>query len=157
QALGSLPAGFDAVSGTVSGLLSALGAAKTLAVRLGDSSAVSTSTATSVAADSRAAGGHIDLLPNSTAFGAYAIRLGVGSSGARAPHDRVSGAGASSADPALVRVLFSPGLLGGGLPPIEVAPGQSVTVLDGTPLETTITAATSKTFTLADGSMGSVA
>lgn len=150
---GALPDALDPATDTVSDLLSELGAAQTLRVRLGGSTSDGTSAAGSVSVEAFSAAGTIDLLPDSAVYGDYFARIEISSAKASASHDRDSGAGAASFDPAIVRVLFSDVL---GLPPIEIA-GTTQTIGAGTPLETTIRAADGDTFQRPDGSVAAVA
>ena len=150
---GSLPDALDPATDTVSDLLTELGSAQTLRVRLGGSISDGTSALGKVNVSAFSAAGTIDILPDSTVYGPYFARIEISSAKASAAHDRDTGAGAASFDPAIVRVLFSETL---GLPPIEV-PGTTVTIGEDTPLETTIRAADGETFQRPDGSVAAVA
>ena len=72
----------------------------------------------------------------------------IGSAKTTAAYDRVKGAGTASFDPAIVTVDLAPVLgLPANLTHVSVAPGQTITILQGTPLESTITLADGHTET----------
>jgi hypothetical protein len=79
----------------------------------------------------------------------------VSSAKAQAVYDRNAGASQASFDPALVTVRLSTVLTGNQ--EIKIAPGETITLLQGTPLESEIVVADGKTFKNADGSMAAVA
>lgn len=158
QVFGPLPAQLDPVTNTVADLLTALGATQTLAVRIGDALAESTTTSKQVSTSAITEAGHIDILPNSI-FGEYFARILIGSARASATLNRFGDQDPTGqVDPAIVSVLFTKlPVAGVVLPPIVVAPSQSVTILAGTPLESTITVAGKSVSKLANGSIASVA
>jgi hypothetical protein len=114
---------------------------QTLAVKLGVSNSELTTVAGNLTSTSRAQGGEIDILPVAV-LGEPLATITVGSAQTRAAYDRVKGLATATADPSLVKVHFAPTL---GLPEVNVAPGQTVTILQGTPLESTIIVADGST------------
>jgi len=120
---------------TVTDLLHALTSQQTLAVKLGDSSSELTTVPTSLSQTASAQGATIELLPVSALGGTPVATITIGAAKASATYDRAAGKSSAVFDPALVRVHFAPAL---GLPDVNVAPGQTITLLAGTPLESTI-------------------
>jgi len=148
----------------LSDLLNALTTQQTLALDLGKATSNLTSVAANVTSTSTAAGGTIKLLPIAALNNTPLATVTIGSSKTSAVYDRVKGAGSASFDAALVTVRIA-NVLGLQLPAIQVpqagldchtdsgdivctiAPGQSLTILQGTPLESTITVADGQTTT----------
>ena len=130
----------------LSDLLNALTTQQTLSLSLGNSTSNLTTVANTLTSASSAAGGQIKILPIAALNNTPLATVTIGSSKTSAVYDRVKGAGSASFDAALVTVDLAPAL---GLPAavshISVAPGQTVTILAGTPLESTITLADGKT------------
>lgn len=150
---------------TVKDLVSSVLETKTLEVELGTSTSKVTTDGASVISEATAAGGEIRILPTPQLSAAPELSnvpvatITVGSSAARAVYDRATGTTADpSFDAAIVTIKLSPAL---GLPAaastISVKPGQTQTILAGTPLESTITVANGSTVTNADGTKGAVA
>ena len=107
----------------------------TLSVKLGNSSSELTTVAGTVTSASNAQAAQIDILPLAALNNTPLASVTVGSAQTRAVYDRVKGTSTASADPALVTVQLA-SILGGQT--IKVAPGETVTILQGTPLESTI-------------------
>ena len=150
---------------TVKDLVSSVLETKTLEVELGASTSKVTTNGTSVISEATAAGGEIRILPTPELSAAPELSnvpvatITIGSSAAKAVYDRASGVSAEPTfDAAIVTVKLSPAL---GLPAaastITVKPGQTQTILAGTPLESTITVANGAIVTNADGTKGAVA
>lgn len=135
----------DPVTATVGDLVNAVASTQTLSIRLGNSTSESVTTAGQVAATATAAGGQIDILPLGGLNQAPLASIIVGSARTVTTYDRAKGLSSATADPALVTVKLN--LPGGLVPPqtISVAPGQEVTILAGTPLESTIRVAKATT------------
>jgi hypothetical protein len=135
----------DPVTATVGDLVTAVGSTQTLAIRLGNATSESVTTAGQVASTASAAGGQIDILPLGGLNQAPLASIIVGSARTVAAYDRAKGVSSATADPALVTVKLN--LPGGLVPPqtISVAPGQEITILAGTPLESTIRVAKATT------------
>jgi hypothetical protein len=145
----------DPATSTVSQLLSALQNDQTLSVSLGNSSSMVKTVAGQLSAVSIASGGEVDLLGLS---GSPLAKIVIGSSQAQAIYNRATGKATPSFDPALVTVTVNP-LPASGLAAqtLSVAPGQTLTILKGTPLQSTITVADGSSTTNKDGSVTAVA
>jgi hypothetical protein len=152
--LGQLPDQLDPVTNTVGQVLDGVLHTQTLAVKVGASTADVTTTAGAVTATSTAAGGQIDILPQGGLNGKPLASIVVGSAKATATYDRAAGKATPSVDPAIVRVVINTPLLQQEIP---VAPGQDITILAGTPLESRIVAGSGKATTNPDGSVTAVA
>lgn len=135
----------DPVTDTVGELVTAVASTQTLSIRLGNSTSESATTAQAVTSAATAAGGQIDILPLGGLNQAPLASIIVGSAKATTSYDRIKGSSGATADPALVTVKLN--LPGGLVPPqtITVAPGQEITILEGTPLESTIRVAKATT------------
>jgi hypothetical protein len=142
----------------ISDLLSDLTTQQTLAVSLGNSTSNLTTVGNALTSASTALGGQIKILPIHALNDTPLATITVGSSKTTAAYDRAKGAGTASFDPALVTVRLA-NILGLQLPsnPLcstsstdivcTIAPGQTLTILQGTPLESTITVADGHTTT----------
>jgi len=113
-----------------------------------------------VTSSASARGADIKILPLTQALGLTQplAQIIVGSSSATASYDRGLGKAVADFDAALVTVKLAPlpGLLPSGLTQ-SIAPGQTLTILEGTPLESTISVADGRTYDLPDGGVGAVA
>ncbi|HMC67769.1 MAG TPA: hypothetical protein VKJ07_01335, partial [Mycobacteriales bacterium] len=129
-------------SSTITDLLNSLTTQQTLALTLGNSTSTLGTVANTLTSTSQALGGQIKILPIAALNNTPLATITVGSSKTTASFDRVKGAGTASFDPALVTVDLAP-LLGlpASLTHLSIAPGQTITILQGTPLESTITVA----------------
>jgi hypothetical protein len=107
----------------------------------GTSTGSASATTTSATATNTSSGGTIDLLPGAGGGGASVVSITVGSAKTTATLDRTGGAGTATADPAIVTITTT--LPGAGANTVTLAPGQSQTLLAGTPLESTISAGSS--------------
>jgi hypothetical protein len=127
---------------TITDLLNSLTTQQTLALSLGNSTSNLGTVANNLTSTATAVGGELKILPITALNNTPLADIKVGSSKTSATYDRVKGAGTASFDPALVTVDLAPVL---GLPStlthLSVAPGQTITILQGTPLESTITVA----------------
>jgi hypothetical protein len=135
-------------STTITDLLNSLTTQQTLALSLGNSTSTLGTVASNLTSTATALGGEIKVLPIAALNNTPLADIKVGSSKTSAVYDRVKGAGTASFDPALVTVDLAPVL---GLPStlthLSVAPGQTITIFQGTPLESTITVADGHTTT----------
>jgi len=132
----------------LSDLLNSLTTQQTLSLDLGKSTSDLVTTVANTTSTSTALGGQIKLLPIAALNNTPLATITIGSSKTSAVYDRVKGAGTASFDPAIVTVDLAPVLgLPANLTHISVAPGQTVTILQGTPLESTITLADGHTET----------
>jgi hypothetical protein len=132
----------------LSDLLNALTTQQTLSLSLGNSTSNLTTVGNTLTSASQALGGQLKILPIAALNNTPLATITVGSSKTSAVYDRAKGAGTASFDPALVTVDLAPVLnLPAALQHISVAPGQTITILQGTPLESTITVADGTTQT----------
>ncbi|MDQ1359977.1 MAG: hypothetical protein QOJ44_354 [Acidimicrobiaceae bacterium] len=107
----------------------------------GTSTGSASATATSATATNTSSGGTIDLLPGAGGGGAPSVSITIGAAKTTATLDRTGGAGTATADPAIVTITTT--VPGAGANTVTLAPGQSQTLLAGTPLESTISAGSS--------------
>ena len=129
-------------STTLNDLLNSLTTQQTLSLSLGNSTSALSTVTNTLSSTSTALGGELKVLPIAALNNTPLADIKIGSSKTTASYDRTKGAGTASFDPALVTVDLAPVL---GLPStlthLSVAPGQTITILAGTPLESTITVA----------------
>jgi hypothetical protein len=137
-------------STTIGDLLNALTTQQTLALSLGQATSELTTATSNLTSTSTALGGEIKLLPVAVLGNKPLATITIGSAKATAAYDRTSGKATPSFDAALVTVRIA-NLLNLAVPanPLchtdagdivcTIAPGQSITLLEGTPLESTIT------------------
>ncbi|HEX2048051.1 MAG TPA: hypothetical protein VHF27_09815 [Acidimicrobiales bacterium] len=144
------------VSGLVDGLLDGIERATSLLnVELGASTAEAVTTAQAVTATANAAGAQIDLLPGLTLGGAPLLSIIVGQAKSVSTFDRGTARSTPSFDAAVARVRLGLPLLGAAVTDIPIQLNQPLTLLAGTPLETTISLGAGRTVT--DPNTGSVA
>jgi len=145
----------DPATATVSQLLNVLQNSQTLGVHLGSSNSMVQTVAGKVTALNVASGGEVDILGIG---GSPVAKIVIGSSQAEAIYNRATGKATPSFDPALVTVTINP-LPATGLASqtLTVAPGQTLTILQGTPLQSTITVADGTSTVNKDGSVTAVA
>ncbi len=149
--------GLDPNTSLVQSLVDGLKKATQLAtVRLGNSTSQGISEPGKVSAIATAQGGQIDVLPGLALGGAPLLSIVVGSAKATSVFDRSGGTSTPGFDAAILTVKLGLPLLG-TLTEIPVKLGAPLTLLAGTPLESTITLGAGKTTTNADGSVSSVA
>jgi hypothetical protein len=122
---------------SITDLLNALTSTKTLSIQLGKSMSDLKTEASNVTSDVSAVGGQVDLLPIPVLNNTPLASIIVGSARATASQDKSNGAGTATFDPSVVTVKLASVL---GLPAttIPVRPGQTITIFQGTPLESTI-------------------
>jgi hypothetical protein len=149
----------DQTVDTLTGVLNDLLSTKALDVTLGKATSAVTTTKSALTSTGTAEGATIKLLPVSTTLGEIPLAtIKVGSSKATATYDRGLGKAVPSFSAALVTVDLAPAL---GLPAaishIEIAPGQTQTILAGTPLESTIRLADGHVENLPDGGVKAIA
>lgn len=152
---GTLPDALDPATDTVSDLLTAVGTTQTLDAKIGHSRSEVSTVAGVVTATGVAEAAQIDLLPVGGLLENPVASIIVGSAKATAVYDRAAGTASGSYDPAIVTVRLSTPLTGNVDIPVTV--GQTVTILEGTPLESTITVADGSVTKNPDGSVSSVA
>jgi hypothetical protein len=143
---------------TVGTLVEKLQTTQTLRVSVGKTTSDVTTAADTVTSLATAAGAQVDLLPvGAVVNGVQAplVSIIVGSAKATSTYDRKAGTSNAAFDPAIVRVVTN--LAGALKQEIAVAPGQSVKILEGTPLESEIIAGAGSTVKNADGSVGAIA
>ena len=153
--------GLDPGTDLVSDLVDRLGDVTDLAtVLLGDSTVTGTTTADKVTARAVAKGGQIDVLPGLALGGAPLLSIKVGSAQATAVFDRTganAGSSTPSFDAAIATVTLGLPILGGTVTEIPIKLGQPLTLLAGTPLESTISLGAGTTEKKPDGSVVAVA
>ena len=152
---GALPDALDPATDTVSDLLTAVGTTQTLDAKVGHSRSEVSTVAGVVTATGVAEAAQVDLLPVGGLLENPVASIIVGSAKATAVYDRAAGTAVGSYDPAIVTVRLSTPLTGNV--DIPVAPGETVTILENTPLESTITVADGSVTKNPDGSVSSVA
>jgi LPXTG-motif cell wall-anchored protein len=144
------------VTGLVNGLLDGVQRATGLLdVKLGASTAQAVTSAGAVTATANAAGAQIDLLPGLTLGGSPLLSIIVGQAKSVSTFDRATAKSTPTFDAAVVRVRLGLPLLGGNLLDIPIQLGAPLTLLAGTPLETTISLGAGRTVT--DPNTGAVA
>jgi hypothetical protein len=131
---------------TITDLLNALTTQQTLSLDLGKSTSDLTTAVGDLTSTSTALGGQVKILPIAALNNTPLATITIGSAKTTAVYDRVKGAGTASFDPSIVTVDLAP-VLGLSAQTIKVAPGQTITLLQGTPLESTITLADGHTET----------
>jgi hypothetical protein len=147
QATSQTPVHLDPQT-TITDLLNSLTTQQTLALTLGNSTSALTTVGNTLTSASQALGGQLKILPIAALNNTPLATITVGSSKTSAVYDRVKGAGTASFDPALVTVDLAPILgLTSSLTHLSIAPGQTITILQGTPLESTISVADGHTTT----------
>jgi len=145
-------------SDTVGTLIDQLQATQTLQVSVGKTTSDVTTVANAVTSKASAAGAQIDLLPVGAVVNGVSaplVSIIVGSANATSTYDRAAGTSNAKFDPALVRVVTN--LAGALKQEIAVAPGQTIKLLEGTPLESEIVVGNGSTVKNADGSVGAIA
>ena len=144
------------VSGLVDSLLDGIERATSLLdIELGASTAEAVTTAGAVTAIANAAGAQIDLLPGLALGGAPLLSIIVGQAKSISVFDRGTAKSTPSFDAAVARVRLGLPLLGGSVTEVPIQLNQPLTLLAGTPLETTISLGAGRTVT--DPNTGSVA
>lgn len=152
---GTLPDTLDPATDTVSDLLTAVGTTQTLTATVGHSRSEVSTDAGVVTSVGQAEAAQVDLLPVGGLLENPVASIIVSSAKATAVYDRAAGTANASFDPAIVTVRLSTPLTGNT--EIKVAPGETITILEGTPLESTITAADGSVTNNPDGSVSAVA
>jgi hypothetical protein len=144
------------VSGLVDGLLDGIErATQLLDIKVGESNASAVTTANAVTATANAAGAQIDLLPGLTLGGAPLLSIIVGQAKSVSTFDRGTAKSTPTFDAAVARVRLGLPLLGAQVTDIPVQLNQPLTLLAGTPLESTISLGAGRTVT--DPNTGAVA
>jgi hypothetical protein len=133
---------------TLSDLLTQLGisVAQTTglaSISAGTSTGSVSATATTATATNTSSGGTITVLPGAGGSGLPAASITFGAAQTSATLDRTGGAGTATASPSVVTVTINNPVTGSNT--ITLAPGQSQTLLAGTPLASTISVGSSNT------------
>ena len=149
----------DTTIDTVQDLLDELLNVQALDVSLGKATTSVVTEATKLTSVGTAEGATIKVLPLTEALGGVPLAtITVGASKATATYDRSKGEATAVPSASLVKVDLAPAL---GLPAavshIDIAPGQTVKILEGTPLQSTITVADGRVENLADGGKKAIA
>jgi len=126
-----------------------------LDITVGESTAQAVTTANAVTATANAAGAQIDLLPALTTGGAPLLSIIVGQARSVSTFDRGTAKSTPTFDAAVARVRLALPVLGVPVTDIPVQLGAPLTLLAGTPLETTISLGAGRTVT--DPNTGAVA
>jgi hypothetical protein len=148
---------------TLDDLINSILNTKTLEVEIGKSVSSVIGEATKLTSTSSANGAVIRVLPtpellNGTILDKPLITITVGGSSATAVLNRTTGKATPSVNASLVKVELNQLLQTLGLPAvIDIAPGQDITLLEGTPLESTIKIGAGSTTTKADGTALAIA
>ncbi len=149
--------GLDPNTGLVSSLVDGLENATQLAsIRLGNSTSQGLSETGKISAIATAQGGQIDVLPGLALGGAPLLSIVVGSAKATSVFDRTGGTSTPGFDAAILTIKLGLPILG-TLTEIPVKLGAPITLLAGTPLESTIALGGGTTTKNPDGSVSSVA
>jgi hypothetical protein len=144
------------VSGLVDNLLDGIErATQLLDIKVGESNASAVTTANAVTATANAAGAQIDLLPGLTLGGAPLLSIIVGQAKSVSTFDRGTAKSTPTFDAAVARVRLGLPLLGAQVTDIPIQLNQPLTLLAGTPLESTISLGAGRTVT--DPNTGAVA
>ncbi|MEA2685122.1 MAG: hypothetical protein QOE93_317 [Actinomycetota bacterium] len=149
--------GLDPNTSLVRSLVDGLKRATQLAsVRLGSSTSQGITEPGKVSAVATAQGGQIDVLPGLALGGAPLLSIVVGSAKATSVYDRAGGTSTPAFDAAILTVKLGLPILG-AITEIPVKLGTPLTLLAGTPLESTISLGAGTTTKNPDGSVSSVA
>ena len=162
--VGNLLGGLVGTAGTgvdltkpVSSLVDVIKQATNLAtIKLGNSTSQGLSETGKISAIATAQGGQIDVLPGLALGGAPLLSIIVGSAKATSVFDRSGGTSTPGFDAAIITVKLGLPILG-NLTEIPVKLGSPLTLLAGTPLESTISLGAGTTTKNPDGSVSSVA
>ena len=149
----------DTTIDTVQDLLDELLSVQALEVTLGKATTSVVTEASKLTSIGTAEGATLKVLPLTEALGGVPLAtIKVGASKATATYDRSKGEASAQPSASLVSIDLAPAL---GLPValshIDVAPGQTVRILEGTPLQSTITVADGRVENLADGGKKAIA
>ena len=144
------------VTGLVNNLLDGIErATQLLDIKVGESNSSAVTSANAVTATANAAGAQIDLLPGLTLGGAPLLSIIVGQAKSVSTFDRSTGNSTPTFDAAVARVRLGLPLLGATVTDIPVQLNQPLTLLAGTPLESTISLGAGRT--VKDPNTGAVA
>ncbi len=121
-------------------------------ITMAESSAQANSDAQRIVALAATGGGQIDLLPGFGSGGTPLLSVIVGPAKSTSSFDRATAAGTLTDEPAETRILLGLPLVGNELAEIVIEPGTPVTLLAGTPLETTVSAGGGRHDQKGDGS-----
>jgi hypothetical protein len=112
-------------------------------ISAGTSTGSVSATATTATASNTSSGGTIAILPGAGGAGLPAASITLGAAQTTATLDRTGGAGTATASPSVVTVTINDPVTGSNT--VTLAPGQSQTLLAGTPLASTISVGSSTT------------
>lgn len=149
-----------AATTTVQDLVTSVLKTQTLTASVGKSDSSVVTDASKIVSSASASGAQIKLLPLPQVNGLPSTdpvaTISVGAATATATYDRAAGKSTAKPDPALVKVTFNTVLTQAlGLNELTVAPGQDITILKGTPLESRIVVGAGHTDVSADGKTAS--
>lgn len=143
-----------AVATVVGQLLAGTRKASLLAsVRVGESSAQANSDEVKVVALAATGGGQIDVLPGFGSGGAPLMSIIVGPAKSVSTFDRATAGRTPTHEPAETRIMLGLPIAGDERAELLVRPGTPVTLLAGTPLETTVSASQGRSDAGPDGSV----
>jgi hypothetical protein len=146
----------DGTVDTVVGLVKDVLQTKTLDVTLGESTSIVKSEVGKITSESNASGAVIRILPLPQALQSAGlptdpvVTITVAAAKASATFDRGTGVATPTVTPSLVHIHLNSATNILGLHDIDIAPGVSQTILQGTPLESTIAVAAGSTAQSAD-------
>ncbi len=153
-----LPAGGEPLSTVLDQTGASLSGTPAAEVAAGPSSSTSTVEASGWTTTARASGATVTILPGGGAGGAPLAQILVGGASATATSTRTAGHGALSKAtdvPSLVTIEVN--APGAGPKTYSLVPGQSMTILKGTPLQTTVSVAAGSVTTAASGAVTATA
>lgn len=131
-------------------------ATRLVSIRLEPSLAQANTDARSVVSLAHAGGGEIQLLPGVAPGDAPLLSVSVTGARSTSTFDRETARPAPAFEPAAATIRLGLPLAGGALTELPVRPGSPVTLLAGTPLETTVSVGGGRNVTDEDGSVESV-
>lgn len=127
-----------------------------LTIRVGESVSNANTATEKVSANASANGARIDVLPGLALNGAPLLSIVVGQARASAEFNRTSGVSTPAFDPAIATISLGLPILGQATT-IPVRLGNPVTLLQGTPLESTVSLGAGRTSTDPDGTVRAIA
>ncbi|MGH9149734.1 MAG: hypothetical protein ACRD0F_05275 [Acidimicrobiales bacterium] len=144
-----------ALTQTVTTITNAVLTTKTLSIALGHSKSTVTAANGTVTSVADAPAGRIDVLPLGFLGLKPIVSVVLGQAKATATYNRANGETSAQFDPAIATVEVNLPLTGSITIPIRL--GAPITILAGTPLESTISLGAGQTVRNADGSLGAIA
>jgi hypothetical protein len=157
--LGSLGAGDPVTPGAtlIDQLLGAVErATRLVSIKVVPSLAQANTDARSVVSLAEGGGGEIDLLPGAAPGDAPLLSVVITGAQSKSAFDRETARAAPGFEPAKATIRLGLPIAGPDVTELPVHPGSPVTLLAGTPLETTVSVGGGRNVTREDGSVGSV-